>query len=442
MRVIESSVRGATISLGVRASFSLLAGTGLGLFASWWLVMAVLFLVYNEGPEDIRNGLFLFFVAGIAPGAWALFALVRGFQGVRQHLRFRDVVRLGKRLGHFDRDDLARELEIEPLQAELLTLDAATAGLVEDAEAPAQVPAAPVTTFDGVGRAEHTGAARDLAGVVFNSTWLVEDHLRSGGMGAVYRGRHVRTGKPCAIKTLLPDMGMSEQAIRRFSREAQAASALGHPGIVAIHDFDVTEDGTHFLVMELLQGETLEDRLARDGCLPWTEALQVGQEVALALAAAHDAGVLHRDLKPGNVFLTDDPTRSQRAVLLDFGLARRLEEGAVSRLTTTGMVLGTPAYMSPEQARGEELDVRSDVHALGAILHEMVTGEPPFMDQSLAAVYAKLLMAEAPTASEVARVDLPPELDALIKRALAKSRDERFVSVKEMMKRMEGLGRV
>ena len=444
MRVIQTSVRRAAVSLGVRSGASLLAATALGLFASWWLVMAVLFVVFNEGPEDVRNGVFLLFVAGLAPGAWAVFALVRGIQGIRQHLRLRDLVRLARRQGGFDRDDVAREMEMEPLDAELLILDAAAAGVVEEGEEPEQLPAGPVTTLAHPGRAEGrsaaAGAPRDLTGVVLNNSWIVEHHLRSGGMGAVYQGRHVRTGKPCAIKILLTDGGMSEQAIRRFSREAQAASALGHPGIVAVHDFDVAEDGTHFLVMELLRGETLEDRLARDGSIPWPEALQIGREVGVGLAAAHEAGVLHRDLKPGNVFLTDDPSRAQRAVLLDFGLARPLEEGAVSRITTTGMVLGTPAYMSPEQARGEELDVRSDVHALGAILHEMVTGEPPFMDQSLAAVYAKLLMAEAPAASEVARVELPPELDALLKRALAKSRDDRFVSVGEMMAQMEGVG--
>ncbi len=439
MRVIQTSVRRTAVSLGVRSGASLLAGTVLGLFASWWLVMAVLFIVFNEGPEDLRNGVFLFLVVGLAPAAWAVYALVRGFQGIRQHLRLRDLVRLARRQGRFDRDDLAREMDMEPLAAELLILDAAAAGLVEEGEGPELLPVAPVTTLAGAGRAEEASAPRDLTGVVLNRSWIVEAHLRSGGMGAVYRGHHVRTGKPCAIKIVLTEGGMSEQAIRRFSREAQAASALGHPGIVAVHDFDVAEDGTHFLVMELLQGETLEDRLARDGSLPWPEALQIGQEVGVALAAAHEAGILHRDLKPGNVFLTDDPTRSQRAVLLDFGLARPLEEGAVSRITTTGMVLGTPAYMSPEQARGEELDVRSDVHALGAILHEMVTGEPPFMDQSLAAVYAKLLMAEAPAASEVARTELPPQLDALLQRALAKSREDRFVSVGEMMERMEGI---
>jgi hypothetical protein len=439
MRVIQTSARRTAVSLGVRSGASLLAGTALGLFASWWLVMAVLFVVFNEGPEDLRNGVFLFLVVGVAPAAWAVFALVRGFQGIRQHLRLRDLVRLARRQGGFDRDDVTREMDIEPLQAELLILDAAAAGLVEEGGDPAQLPAGPVTTLAGAGRAERASEPRDLTGVVLNNSWVVEHHLRSGGMGAVYRGHHVRTGKPCAIKIVLAEGGMSEQAIRRFSREAQAASALGHPGIVAVRDFDVAEDGTHYLVMELLLGETLEDRLARDGSLPWPEALQIGREVGVALAAAHEAGILHRDLKPGNVFLTDDPTRSQRAVLLDFGLARPLEEGAVSRITTTGMVLGTPAYMSPEQARGEELDVRSDVHALGAILHEMVTGEPPFMDQSLAAVYAKLLMAEAPAASEVARVELPPELDALLKRALAKSRDDRFVSVGEMMEQMEGV---
>jgi len=341
---------------------------------------------------------------------------------------------------------VARELQLDPLDAELLLLDAASAGIVEEGHesaAPSVASSAPAPTGDGPRRtAEPLARREDLTGVVLNGTWRVESHLSSGGMGAVYRARHERTGKAHAVKLLHADDRMSESSIRRFVREARAASALGHPGIVSILDFDVALDGTHFLVMELLEGETLEERLGREGNLDWREALGLTREIGVALEAAHREGILHRDLKPGNVFLCSDPQRAQTAVLLDFGLARPLDESSASKLTSTGMVLGTPAYMSPEQARGEELDVRSDVHAVGAMLFEMVTGEPPFMDQTLAGIYARLLMASVPSAAEAAPSPIPVELDRLIGRALAKARDDRYPTVAALLDAAARIGPV
>jgi eukaryotic-like serine/threonine-protein kinase len=251
-------------------------------------------------------------------------------------------------------------------------------------------------------------------------------------MGAVYAARHLRTGRRYAVKTLLPDARLSPDAIKRFEREATAASALGHPGIIAVHDFNETAQGVHYMVMELHDGETLDQRLGRAGSLDWPEARRVALELASALAAAHDHGLLHRDLKPANIFLAKVPGGADRAVLLDFGLAKPLDETMISRITVTGAAVGTPMYMSPEQARGDATDVRSDVYGLAAVVYEMVTGAPPFLDRTLASVYARLLTESAPAASTVAPSGCPLGLDEVLARALAKAPADRFPDVKSL----------
>ncbi len=446
MRLVQHRYRWAARWAWTRAIAAALVGAGIGVFASWWLVMGLMMVAFSEGAEEFRSSFLVTAVLGIGPGLWALAVLVWGGVGLRRQLRFRELLTLSRHIPSFRAGDVARELQLDPLDAELLLLDAASAGIVEEGHesaAPSVASSAPAPTGDGPRRtAEPLARREDLTGVVLNGTWRVESHLSSGGMGAVYRARHERTGKAHAVKLLHADDRMSESSIRRFVREARAASALGHPGIVSILDFDVALDGTHFLVMELLEGETLEERLGREGNLDWREALGLTREIGVALEAAHREGILHRDLKPGNVFLCSDPQRAQTAVLLDFGLARPLDESSASKLTSTGMVLGTPAYMSPEQARGEELDVRSDVHAVGAMLFEMVTGEPPFMDQTLAGIYARLLMASVPSAAEAAPSPIPVELDRLIGRALAKARDDRYPTVAALLDAAARIGPV
>jgi serine/threonine-protein kinase len=259
-------------------------------------------------------------------------------------------------------------------------------------------------------------------------------------MGVVYAAQHLRTGRRYAVKTLHPDAQISPDAIRRFEREATAASALGHPGIVGVHDFHETEGGVHYLVMDLLEGETLEQRLARVGCLRWPEARRVALEVGAALSVAHERGLLHRDLKPANIFLARAEGAPERAVLLDFGLAKPLADAARSRITVSGAAVGTPLYMSPEQARGEALDVRSDVYGLGAVIYEMVTGAPPFLDRTLAGVYARLLTESAPAATSAARYPCPPAVDAVLSCALAKTPGERFASMRALATAIESVG--
>ena len=276
-------------------------------------------------------------------------------------------------------------------------------------------------------------------GRTLKETWHIESQLGQGGMGAVFRARHLRTNRRYALKIMLSHTELTAEALHRFEREANAASALGHPGIVPVHDFDRTPEGVAYLVMDLLEGETLQQRLERRGMLPWPEARRIALDVGDALATAHDAGLLHRDVKPGNVFLARD-RKGERVVLLDFGLVKRMGSGVISRVTASGAVVGTPLYMSPEQARGEQLDARSDLYGLAVVIFEMVVGVPPFFDRTQAAVYARLLREPAPRASSVSPEACPAGFDEVVGRALATGRDERHDSVRTFLAALSMIG--
>jgi serine/threonine-protein kinase len=240
------------------------------------------------------------------------------------------------------------------------------------------------------------------------------------------------------LKTLLPDEQLSKNAIARFEREARAASAVGHAGIVAIHDFDQTDDGLHYLVMDLLEGESLETRLARVGRLAWPDAKRMALELGDALAAAHRAGILHRDLKPSNVFLHAMQGAPERAILVDFGLAKPIRGGDNHFVTRTGAIVGTAHYMAPEQARGEGVDERTDVYGFGALLYEMVAGVPPFLGASPFAVMA-MLLAEQPVAPAQLATDLPREVDAAVLRMLAKAPGDRYPSIEAAVRALASI---
>jgi serine/threonine protein kinase len=275
-------------------------------------------------------------------------------------------------------------------------------------------------------------AVGSFIGRTVRGVYRVEAELGRGGMGAVFRARHLPTGIPCAFKVLFVTPDDPPELLRRFEREATISRSVVHPGLVRVDDFGLAEDGTPYLVMELLDGESLEARLERQGVLPWQEALRIARGVGEALGAVHRAGLLHRDVKPSNVMLARSST-GERTVLVDLGLAKRVDAGARSRLTSTGAVIGTPLYLSPEQARGEPLDERSDLYALAVVTYEMIAGVPPFFDKTLAAVYARLLNEEAPSLALAAPPDLPPALDRALARALQMRREERFATVAEFL---------
>jgi Tol biopolymer transport system component/tRNA A-37 threonylcarbamoyl transferase component Bud32 len=259
--------------------------------------------------------------------------------------------------------------------------------------------------------------------------------LGAGGMGEVYRARDTKLQREVAIKVLPERLAQDPQALERFEREARAVATLSHPHILSIHDFG-TLDGTAYAVMELLEGETLRDRLA-GGALPVRKATEYAVQLADGLAAAHDKGIVHRDLKPENVFVTKDG----RVKILDFGLARHgvvavaadEEESSptVSRYTDPGTVLGTVGYMSPEQVRGQAVDHRADFFAFGAILYEMVSGARAFRRDSKVETMNAILK-EDPLESDATAAMLPPALERIIRHCLEKAPDERFQSARDL----------
>ncbi len=395
----------------------------------------------SDGPTQSGAGLFLTIFFGIVPGAVS--ALFIGL-GARQRARYRrlgELVAVSRQSGGLLSTSLiSRGLGMTEPLAERLVVDAAAAGLIDHEAgpsfalgyapaleatlaAPTPAPAAPSTSVAAGARAS-ASAIEVAPGVVLGDTYRVEEPLGRGGMGEVYAARHLRTGRRYAVKTILGGPRADEAAFRRFEREATAASALGHPGIVQVHDFNVTDDGTFYLVMDLLEGETLEQRLER-GPLPWADAQRIALELCSALAAAHAHGLIHRDIKPSNIFLARSKGAPERSVLVDFGLVKPLTESGTV-LTSAGTVLGTPMYMSPEQARGEPLDFRSDLYSVGAVLFEALTGAPPFVDRTLAAVYARLLREPPPRVSLVAKRRVPTAIDDVLARALAKDPGHRF----------------
>jgi serine/threonine-protein kinase len=278
-------------------------------------------------------------------------------------------------------------------------------------------------------------------GAVVAETYKLEALIGRGGMGEVYAASHLRLpGKQVAIKFLHPDVADPE-ILARFRREAEIASRLGHPNIVTVLDFNSLPDGTPYLVLEYLVGETLDDALAH-GPFSVERMLAVARQLGSALAAAHRAGVVHRDLKPQNIFLVPteiDGRVGEVAKILDFGISKI--RGSQTVKTQDSALLGTPQYMSPEQATGQHdsVDGRTDIFALGAILYEMLSGQAAFAGASIPEVVFKVVYEPAPPLAErVAGV--PPEIVAAVERAMAKKADERFATVGELVTALTGVG--
>ena len=246
--------------------------------------------------------------------------------------------------------------------------------------------------------------------------------LGEGGMARVHRGLDRQLRRHVALKVLAPPFDRDRSFVERFRREARAAAGLSHPNIVAVFDSG-SDDGTHFIVTELVEGETLADRLKRDGRIPPAEAVAVAVDVARALAAAHERGLIHRDIKPGNVMVLPDG----RVKVVDFGIARA---AGSDTLTGTGVVLGSTAYLSPEQAGGQPVDERADLYALGCVLYEMLTGHAPFRADTPIATMYRHVNEDAPPPSTISPV--PPELETVVMRCLEKDPKRRFASAAEL----------
>jgi serine/threonine-protein kinase len=269
--------------------------------------------------------------------------------------------------------------------------------------------------------------------------YVVEDVLGSGGMGVVYAATHPLIGKRAAIKVLKPELSHEPAAVERFVTEARAVNQIGHPNIVDIFDFGALDDGRHYYLMDLLEGESLRARLRRTGPLHVSEAASIIDGIASALIAAHGKGIVHRDLKPDNVFMLAVPGRWPEVRLLDWGLAKLIDSSSKFR-TATGSVLGTPVYMSPEQARASDLvDARTDIYALGVMSFELLSGKVPFHKAS--SIDTLIAHQEDKIPSLALRVPgLPEELIQLIEAMLAKEPPNRptLAAVRTVLKRLKG----
>ncbi len=287
---------------------------------------------------------------------------------------------------------------------------------------------------DGVAL-EKTGDS--LLGQVLAGKYRMDERLNQGGMGAVYRGTHVLMDKTVAVKVLRPALAADEKIVARFSREARAASRISHPHAVSVTDFGESEDGVVFLVMEYLDGKTLKEIIREEGPLPLPRVVEIIRQVGGALDAAHEQGVVHRDLKSENIMLLNS-AGPDYAKVLDFGIAKINEPtGAYDPgLTAPDLVIGTPQYMSPEQcSQASEIDARSDLYSLGVIIYEMLAGHVPFTGQSPTAIMMKHLQDEAPSVLQE-RPDLPSGVGPVVQRAMAKLPDDRYQHVGDLVENL------
>ncbi|HET9954485.1 MAG TPA: serine/threonine-protein kinase [Polyangiaceae bacterium] len=271
-----------------------------------------------------------------------------------------------------------------------------------------------------------------VVGQVLSGTYEVLRVIGEGGMGRVYEARHSRLGKKrFAIKMLHHELARQAEVVTRFQREAEAASALSHPNVVTVFDVNTAPDGRPYIVAELLEGEQLGEHLERRGKLPVREAVSIVRQICRALERAHDLRIIHRDVKPENVFLVSGLSEVK---VIDFGISK-VSDGTAT-LTKAGMVMGTPDYMAPEQARGDTVDARADVYAVGAILYRAVTGRKPFEGLDPMATLTAAMVQEPPRPSTL-EPSIPLSLELVIQHAMAKKANERFQSMVELDRALE-----
>ena len=280
----------------------------------------------------------------------------------------------------------------------------------------------------------------NLIGHVLAERYKLVKLIGEGGMGSVYQAEHITIGRKLAIKVLAPEFGDSPEVVARFLQEARTASMLHHEHIVDVTDFGYTKQGLAFLTMEYLEGENLADLLEREGRLPWTRVRRVILQICRALHAAHEKGIVHRDMKPDNCFRIKRGGNQDFIKILDFGIAKVISDGSLTgrqekpkMATEAGNLLGTPEYMAPEIARDQKADARVDVYSLGILMYELLTGSVPFKGSTFMATVAMQMVDEPqPPSVRCPDASIPPPIETIILLALRKDPTERFQSVREL----------
>jgi serine/threonine-protein kinase len=271
----------------------------------------------------------------------------------------------------------------------------------------------------------------EMIGQTIASSYTIVRVIGEGGMGRVYEARHTRIGgKRFAVKMLHPEYTRQPEVLSRFQREAEAAATIDSPYVVDVYDVDRTTDGRAFLVAEFLQGKEFADYLDQVGKMPVGAAVRIVRQICKALTAAHGKGIVHRDMKPENVFLTGAP-ETPVAKVIDFGISKLDDQGGGSSLTKTGMIMGTPSYMAPEQARGERVDQRADIYAVGAILYCALTGKRPF-DLGDPTATLTAVLTQDPARPRSLEPSIPEPLEMIIQKAMAKRPQDRYETMAEL----------
>lgn len=279
--------------------------------------------------------------------------------------------------------------------------------------------------------------SEEFIGKVINERYLIDKLLGVGGIGYVYRAKHLQLGTYVALKVLNPDLVASSNIIERFRREARAALAINHPNAIKIMDFGISDGSFCYIVMEFLDGAPLKDVIFQEHTLSIQVTVRIFTKVCAAIAAAHKKNILHRDLKPDNIFILGYNTDMEEVKVLDFSIAKIIsEEDKEDQLTETGVIIGTPAYMSPEQVQSIPLDERSDIYSLGICLYESLTGTAPFKGNSSMALAIKHIHALPRAVREINPL-VPPAIEAVVMKAISKRPEDRFSSAEELAKGLE-----
>src|SRR5215207_5261841 len=275
-----------------------------------------------------------------------------------------------------------------------------------------------------------------LVGSVLADRYHILKRIGEGGMGRVYLGEHVKMNRQCAVKVMSPALVNDAESASRFAREASSAARIIHPNVAAVFDYGES-DGLVYLVMEYVDGEPLSRLLAREAPFALERAVDLARQIADGLGAAHELGIVHRDLKPDNILVTRSRSGREVAKVVDFGIAKAMQEGAGDALTRTGLVIGTPEFMSPEQLLGDPIDARSDLYALGCILHLMLTAAPAF-DAPTREQMIKRRLSENPPHAQDLDPGIPDSIDRVIAKLLARAPDDRYGSAAEVRDALSG----